>query len=188
MSYAYLFTLHNPLKKCVCVDHAGEVGAVEIYKAQIKALKYRKYTQEEYATALEMLDGEMEHLDYFCQLIKSHHFQPTIFLPIWTILARFMGFTTAILGSKHAHTCTQAVEDVIEKHYAEQILKLTAYLEVLSELERVKIQSVIDKITQFRLEEMEHAQTAMKFANEPEKLTYYLVQKVTKLAIKLTIF
>ncbi|MBP9230641.1 MAG: demethoxyubiquinone hydroxylase family protein, partial [Phenylobacterium sp.] len=44
--------------------------------------------------------------------------------PVWRLAAFALGAGTALLGEKAAHACTEAVEDVIEQHYAGQVAEL----------------------------------------------------------------
>jgi demethoxyubiquinone hydroxylase (CLK1/Coq7/Cat5 family) len=46
--------------------------------------------------------------------------------PLWRAAAFALGAGTALLGEKAAHACTEAVETVIEQHYAGQIAELEA--------------------------------------------------------------
>ena len=41
--------------------------------------------------------------------------------PLWRLAAFALGAGTALMGEKAAHACTEAVESVIEEHYAGQI-------------------------------------------------------------------
>ena len=41
--------------------------------------------------------------------------------PLWNVAGYGLGVVTALMGEKAAHACTEAVENVIEQHYAAQI-------------------------------------------------------------------
>ena len=45
-------------------------------------------------------------------------------VPLWRLAGFALGAGTALLGEKAAHACTEAVESVIEQHYADQIEEL----------------------------------------------------------------
>ena len=99
------------------MDHAGEFGAQQIYKAQIK-FSHNKTTK----TILnEMLYQELEHLEYFANEIKTGRGRPTMLLPIWRVFAYGLGAVTGIMGYKYTMLATEAVEEVIVNHYQEQI-------------------------------------------------------------------
>ncbi len=44
--------------------------------------------------------------------------------PLWRLAGFALGAGTALIGEKAAHACTEAVETVIEDHYAGQIAEL----------------------------------------------------------------
>jgi hypothetical protein len=64
---------------------------------------------------------QKEHLKYFEQQLADRKIRPTLFLPLWDLLGTALGFGTAVLGKKAAMLCTASVEEVIDKHYLEQI-------------------------------------------------------------------
>lgn len=111
----------NRLAEMLRVDHAGEYGAVAIYRGQravFDALPHKSEIAEEIA---DMEAGESEHLETFDQLLADRGVRPTILSPLWNVAGFGLGAVTALIGEKAAMACTEAVEDVIEKHYAEQI-------------------------------------------------------------------
>lgn len=105
------------IQEIIQVDHAGEFGAQQIYKAQIK-FSQNKATK---AILREMLAQELEHLEYFAEEIKSARGRPTILLPIWQIFGYGLGALTGIMGHKYTMLATEAVEEVIVNHYQDQI-------------------------------------------------------------------
>lgn len=112
------------LAEMLRVDHAGEYGAVAIYRGQravFDALPHKAAIAGEIA---EMEAGEIEHLETFDRLLAERGIRPTVLSPLWNAAGFGLGAATALMGEKAAMACTQAVEDVIEKHYAEQIAAL----------------------------------------------------------------
>ena len=67
---------------------------------------------------------EKEHCDFFEKEIKKRKIKPTKFLPLWDLLGVGLGFGSTILGKKAAMLCTASVEEVIDKHYQNQIDQL----------------------------------------------------------------
>ena len=67
---------------------------------------------------------EQVHLDRFNALLNEHQVRPTAMIPLWKVAATVLGAGTALISDKAAHACTEAVESVIEKHYAEQIAEI----------------------------------------------------------------
>jgi ubiquinone biosynthesis monooxygenase Coq7 len=106
------------------VDHAGELGAVHIYRGQ-RAVLGRAPGRERIAGQLaEMEAQEAEHLARFDRLLTERRVRPTALAPVWRLAGFALGAGTALLGEKAAHACTEAVETVIEGHYAGQIAEL----------------------------------------------------------------
>ncbi len=130
------------------VDHAGEYGAVRIYQGQLAVLGDNHPLSD---TIKHMKDQEDVHLERFNELIRTHGARPTLLTPLWHMAGFALGAGTALLGEKAAMVCTEAVENVIDQHYADQI-------EQLGEDD----QALADELEKFRLEELEHRDTAIE--------------------------
>jgi ubiquinone biosynthesis monooxygenase Coq7 len=106
------------------VDHAGELGAVHIYRGQ-RAVLNRAPGKDRIAFQLQEMEAhEAEHLAAFNQLLNRRRVRPTLLAPVWRAAGFTLGAATALMGEKAAHACTEAVESVIEAHYAGQIAEL----------------------------------------------------------------
>ncbi len=119
VNYKHLFQ-ENLREDFTRVNHAGEIGAKFIYLGQLKALK-------EDEEILEMLEGELKHLEFFEEEIEKNGYKPSILNPIWQKMAFAMGYLSGKHSKKMAMLCTKEVEDVIEKHYQKQIDILENY-------------------------------------------------------------
>jgi ubiquinone biosynthesis monooxygenase Coq7 len=106
------------------VDHAGEYAAVHIYRAQRAVFDGRAGKTALAADMGEMQDQEAVHLARFDALLNAERVRPTLMTPVWRLAALALGTGTALMGEKAAHACTEAVESVIEEHYADQIAEL----------------------------------------------------------------
>ena len=156
------------------VDHAGEYGAKRIYAGQMAVLKGKPCFDE----IKHMAEQEEVHLAYFAQEIQKRKVRPTALMPLWHIGAYAMGAITAKMGEKSAMACTVAVEEVIDKHYRDQLSSLSDNEKELKE-----------KIEKFRQEELEHRDTGLhNHAEEAPayKLLSLTIKGVTKVAIKLS--
>ena len=132
------------------VDHAGEYGAVQIYRGQ-RAVFDRIESRSHAARVIgEMEAGEAEHLRTFDRMIAERGVRPTIMAPVWRVAGFGLGAVTALMGERAAHACTEAVEDVIEDHYARQS-------ECLGR-DDPELKDVIDR---FRQDEIGHKETAI---------------------------
>ena len=133
------------------VDHAGELGAVHIYRGQkavFEAAPGREATAE---TLAEMESHEQAHLEAFDKLLTSRGVRPTLLAPFWRVAGFALGAGTALLGEKAAHACTEAVESVIEEHYAGQIEEL-----------RVREPELAAELSRFRDDELAHRDRAVQ--------------------------
>jgi 3-demethoxyubiquinol 3-hydroxylase len=133
------------------VDHAGEFGAVQIYRGQ-RAV-FGRIEGKAHAARLiaEMEEGEQEHLKTFDRLIAERGVRPTLMAPIWRVAGFGLGAVTALMGEQAAHACTEAVEEVIEEHYGRQSQELRG---VDAELKHV--------VDRFREDEIAHRDTAVE--------------------------
>lgn len=139
------------LAEILRVDHAGELGAVHIYRGQ-RAVLGAAPGHERIAGQLEEMEGhEAVHLARFDKLLNEHRVRPTAMAPLWRVAGFALGAGTALLGEKAAHACTEAVEDVIEKHYAGQIAELEG-----------RDPELAAELTKFRDEEIAHRDHALE--------------------------
>lgn len=131
------------------VDHAGEYGAVQIYRGQRAVFEALPHLHATAATLRAMEDGEASHLAAFDRLLAERQVRPTLLSPLWNAAGLALGAATALLGEKAAMAATEAVEDVIEKHYALQAQELR---EIEPELAAT--------VSAFREDELGHKKTA----------------------------
>ncbi len=112
------------LAEILRVDHAGELGAVAIYQGQRAVFAALDKPPALAADLEEMAAHEAVHLAAFDKLLIERGVRPTVLVPLWRLAGFALGAGTALLGEKAAHACTEAVESVIEQHYAGQIEEL----------------------------------------------------------------
>ena len=117
-------TNKKTLEEIIRVDHAGERGAIKIYEGQLLALNTIIHDNDLKYKIEEMKEHERKHLEYFEKEIQKRKIKPTYLLPLWDLMGVGLGFGTALLGKKSALLCTASVEEVIEKHYQDQLKKL----------------------------------------------------------------
>ncbi len=132
------------------VDHAGEYGAVQIYRGQRAVFDAARGKERTGRLIAKMEAGEAAHLETFDRLVAERGVRPTLMAPVWRAAGFGLGALTALLGEKAAHACTAAVEEVIEQHYAAQC---TAIGDRDPELQ--------DIVARFRIDEMGHKASAL---------------------------
>ena len=173
--------MKNKIEEIIRVDHAGERGAIKIYDGQLLALQMLKADPELEKKVAEMKEHEKEHLKYFEQQLADRKIRPTLMLPLWDLLGTALGFGTAILGKKAAMLCTASVEEVIDKHYLDQI-------NYLNKNEK-KEKELLSKVKKFRQDELEHRDIAYEEGadkNGPYGILDAIIKIGSKAAIEIS--
>ena len=134
-------TRQERLARMVRVDHAGEFGAKRIYQGQISVMGKGRHGN----TLRHMAEQEQVHLRYFEEQLVERKVRPTLLQPFWHLAGFAVGAGTALLSERAAMACTVAVEEVIDKHYQDQ-------LDELGDAEP----ELADSIRRFQAEELEH--------------------------------
>ena len=168
-------TNKNKIEEFIRVDHAGERGAIKIYEGQLLALNTIVKNEELKKKIEEMQIHEREHCDYFEKEIKRRNIKPTKFLPLWDLLGVGLGFGSTLIGKKAAMLCTASVEEVIDKHYQNQINQLK------NDEKELK-----SKIIKFREDELHHKDIAYKEGATKEGF-YSIMDKIIKTGSKIAI-
>ena len=163
------------VEEFIRVDHAGERGAVKIYEGQLLALNTIIKDENLKQTIEEMKIHEIEHCQFFEEEIKKRNITPTKFLPLWDLLGVGLGFGSTLLGKKAAMLCTASVEEVIDKHYLDQINQLGPEEKELKK-----------KIIKFREDELHHKDIAYE-KGASKKGLYSLMDKIIKTGSKIAI-
>jgi len=168
-------TNKNKIEEFIRVDHAGERGAIKIYEGQLLALNTIVKNEELKKKIEEMQIHEREHCDYFEKEIKRRNIKPTKFLPLWDLLGVGLGFGSTLIGKKAAMLCTASVEEVIDKHYQNQINQLK------NDEKELK-----SKIIKFRDDELHHKNIAYREGATKEGF-YSIMDKIIKTGSKIAI-
>ena len=165
----------NKVEEFIRVDHAGERGAVKIYEGQLLALNTIVKNEDLKKTIEDMKEHEVEHCQFFENEIKKRNIKPTKFLPLWDLMGIGLGFGSTLLGKKAAMLCTASVEEVIDKHYLDQINQLVPLEKQLKK-----------KLTKFRQDELDHKDIAYE-EGASKKGFYSIMDKIIKTGSKIAI-
>ena len=165
----------NKIEEFIRVDHAGERGAVKIYEGQLLALNTLVKDEKLKKTIEDMKVHEKEHCEFFEKEIKKRNIKPTKLLPLWDLLGVTLGFGSTLLGKKAAMLCTASVEEVIDKHYQNQIDQLDKSEKELK-----------NRIIKFREDELHHKDIAYE-KGATKKGCYSILDKVIKTGSKIAI-
>ena len=114
-------------------NHAGETGAVYIYKGALHASQIvpANVSSKAINFSKEHLETEKKHLDLFEKLFNNGQYKSKL-LPLWKISGYSLGFfPTLFFGDRGLFLTVGAVETFVEKHYMEQIKRYKNYPETI---------------------------------------------------------
>jgi len=106
-------------------DHAGEVGAVCIYKGVLMFARdaaLRDFAQHHLAT-------ELNHLKRVKEWLPPEHFSRL--LPVWKLAGFLTGALPALFGPRAVYATIESVETFVDLHYEEQVQDLKAHPELV---------------------------------------------------------
>lgn len=128
-------------------DHAGEMGAVYIYRGALATAR----TAGSKAFAKEHLAVETRHLEFFEKwLPKSHHSK---LIGIWKLAGFTLGAVSALFGERTLFVTIDAVEEFVVEHYQQQ-------LDFLESTGNSKEKSLVQTLRQFQADEALHRKDA----------------------------
>ncbi len=104
-------------------DHAGETGAVMIYRGIIAVT--RDPVLREFA--LHHLNTEQRHLELVNEVLSARW--RSRLLPLWRLSGWLTGALPACFGPRTVYATIEAVETFVDHHYAAQITMIDALLE-----------------------------------------------------------
>jgi len=154
------------------VDQAGEYGATRIYAGQLAVMGQSSADARKIA---RMADQEARHRTLFDRMMVERGVRPTALQPLWNVAGFALGAATALIGPKAAMACTAAIETEIDRHYGEQLDQLGEDDPELSAA-----------IGEFRAEELEHRDTAIK-AGAEQAPAYPLLSGAIRLGCRIAI-
>lgn len=130
-------------------DHAGETGAVWIYRG-ILSLSLNPAVRR---FAKSHLRAEQRHLAFFeAWLPQGEH---SLLLPVWRLAGWLLGASSALGGSFLVYRSIDAVESMVDGHYAAQIVALAQH---------PRARPLQEQLQRFRAEECSHRDEARHLA------------------------
>ena len=103
-------------------DHAGETGAVMIYRG-VLAVSRDTHLRE---FALHHLETERRRLALIEQVLPAR--QRSSLLPLWRLSGWLTGALPAVAGPRAVYATIQAVETFVDRHYADQVAQIDTFL------------------------------------------------------------
>lgn len=134
------------------VDHAGEHGAVNIYRAQILISRFT--APELTVTLRHFLAHELRHRALFLRLLETRGTRRCRSYPLCGLGGYWLGFITALMGRHAIAATTFAVENVVLRHLEGQLLQL--------EQQDPAVHSAIEDIIQEEREHHDHGERLMR--------------------------
>ena len=104
-------------------DHAGEVGAVMIYRGILaisRDASARQFAERHLAT-------EQQHLQLMEHWVPVPH--RTRLLPVWRVMGWLTGALPALFGRQAIFATIEAVETFVDQHYEQQVVRIDAQSE-----------------------------------------------------------
>lgn len=132
------------------VNHAGEHGAIRIYGAQIAVARW--FHPVVVRQLQELQRHEIDHHHQFAGAMAKRGSKPCRLLFLWAWGGSILGFLTALLGERTIWICTEAVEDAVHHHLADQLRFL-----------RQRDPELFDIIAAIQVEEQTHLDTAREY-------------------------
>ncbi len=127
-------------------DHAGELGAVWIYRGVLAVA--RDPALRAFAQAHEA--AEQAHLDFFLQELPAQWHSKLA--PLWRIAGFLLGALPAFIGPGAVYRTIAAVEAFVDEHYQVQIDMLEG---------RERYAWLRDRLIAFRADELHHRDDAL---------------------------
>ncbi len=163
------------VERIIRVDHAGELGAINIYRKQ---LFVARYLYKDIVHVLEdMLSHEMAHFNTFNNLLTKRGIRHCYALKLWAFGGATLGLITALLGRNAIWVCTNSIETTVLHH-------LDWQLDYLAKNDP----EAHDAVLSIKADEEEHQELGQSNGiNSPiYKPIFFVVRKSTELAIWLS--
>ena len=146
--------MNSLLESFLRSDHAGEVGAVYIYKGILSIA--RDPTLVEFSK--RHLETEKEHLQKIEKVLPAS--KRSKLVGIWKVAGYLLGFLPSLFGPRIVFATIEAVESFVEDHYEEQLKYLRA--------QNDPDQALIDLLQSCQDDEIEHKnESAIKKRSTP---------------------
>jgi 3-demethoxyubiquinol 3-hydroxylase len=101
------------------VNHAGEYGAIRIYRAQ--AWVARRLYPDVFPFLEQTLQHEIRHHALFQTAMRARGARPCRVMSLWGNGGQVLGFLTALMGRQGIWICTAAVEAAVHRHLDDQL-------------------------------------------------------------------
>ena len=107
------------ISRILKVNHAGEYGAIRIYRAQLWLCRLLHPSLAPFLR--ETLAHEIDHCRRFREAMPSRGSRPCRAMWLWGLGGTALGLITTLLGRNAVFACTKAVEQTVHRHLDAQI-------------------------------------------------------------------
>lgn len=153
-NYRYYSLMNKLLESFLRSDHAGEVGAVYIYRGILSIAKDPALVE----FSKRHLETEKEHLRKIEEVLPVS--KRSKLVGIWKVAGYLLGFLPSLFGPRIVFATIEAVESFVEDHYEEQLKYLRA--------QNDPDQALIDLLQSCQDDEIEHKnESAIKKRSTP---------------------
>ena len=153
-NYRYYSLMNKLLESFLRSDHAGEVGAVYIYKGILSIAKDPALVE----FSKRHLETEKEHLRKIEEVLPVS--KRSKLVGIWKVAGYLLGFLPSLFGPRIVFATIEALESIVEDHYEEQLKYLRA--------QNDPDQALIDLLQSCQDDEIEHKnESAIKKRSTP---------------------
>ena len=155
-------------------NHAGETGAVYIYKGILAVSKNKDII----AFSQRHLKTESNHLKIISEILPKNQQSKLIFL--WKILGYVTGFLPALLNDKFVYATIYSVESFVEQHYQDQINLIS------KDKKYEEMKHLIKKLMDDEVDHKNEAHENFKDLNFYQRFWSILVKKGSSFAVKVS--
>jgi len=120
------------ISRSLKVNHAGEYGAIRIYRAQLWLARRLHPDLTPFLT--DTLAHEIAHCRRFREAMPMHGSRPCRAMWLWGLGGSALGLITALMGRNAVFACTKAVEQTVHRHLDAQIAFLAGRDDALREM------------------------------------------------------
>ena len=140
------------ISRIVKVNHAGEFGAIRIYRSQLWI------AQRLYPDVVPFLRDTLGHENRHCRAFRaampSRQSRPCRIMALWGNGGYVLGLVTGLMGRQGIWICTEAVEQTVHRHLEDQLPYLSNRDETLKAL-----------IVDIQRDELQHLSNAQQQLN-----------------------
>jgi 3-demethoxyubiquinol 3-hydroxylase len=164
------------IRRILKVNHAGEYGAIRIYKAQLWFA--RRWYPDIVDFLEETLGHEIRHCREFFAAMPERNTRPCRIMSLWGNGGYVLGAVTALFGAQSIWVCTSAVEETVHKHLLDQL----AFIEGKDE----ELSALINSIMAEEIHHLEYANSKIVDERKPGQILRSTISVVTEILIWLS--